>query len=40
MFIEQSTICNFADNNTLYSWSEYLTEAMENLIFYTKGILY
>ena len=40
MIIEQSAICNFADDNTLYSWWEWLTEVKENLIFYTKGILY
>ena len=40
MIIEQSAICNFADDNTLYSWQEWLTEVTENLIFYTKGISY
>ena len=39
MTIEQSDICNFADNNTLYSYGEWLTEIKENLIFDTKGIL-
>ena len=40
MIIEQSAICNFPDDNTLYSWLEWLTEVKEKLIFYTKGILY
>ena len=40
MIIEQSAICNFADNDTLYTWQEWLTEVKENLIFYTKVILY
>ena len=39
MVIEQSDICNFAGNNTLYSYGEWLTEIKENLIFDTKGIL-
>ena len=39
MIIEQSDICNFADDNTLYSCGEWLTEIKENLIFDTKGIL-
>ena len=40
MVIEQSAVCNFADDNTLYSCGEWLTEVKENLIFDTKGILY
>ena len=40
MIIEQSDICNFADDNTLYSCGEWLTEVKQNLIFDTKGILY
>ena len=40
MIIEQSAICNFADNDTLWTWQEWLTEVKENLIFYTKVILY
>ena len=39
MVIEQSDICNFAGNKTLYSYGEWLTEIKENLIFDTKGIL-
>ena len=39
MIIEQSDICNFADDNTLYSCGERLTEIKENLIFDTKSIL-
>ena len=39
MVIEQSAVCNFADDNTLYSCEEWLTEVKENLIFDTKGIL-
>ena len=31
--------CNFADDNTLYSCRERLTEIKENLIFDTKSIL-
>ena len=38
MIIEQSDIWNFADDNTLYSCGEWLTEIKENLIFDTKGI--
>ena len=39
MIIEQSDICNFADDYTLYSCGEGLTEIKENLFFDTKGIL-
>ena len=39
MIIEQSDICNFADDNTLYPCGKWLTEIKENLIFDTKGIL-
>ena len=39
MIIEQSDICNFADNKTLYSCGEWLIEIKENLVFDTKGIL-
>ena len=39
MIIEQSDICNFADNKTLYSCGEWLLEIKENLVFDTKGIL-
>ena len=39
MIIEQSDICNFADDYTLYSCGEWLTEIKENLFFDTKGIL-
>ena len=39
MIIEQSNIYNFADDNTLYSCGEWLTEIKENLNFDTKGIL-
>ena len=39
MIIEQSDICNFADDNTLYSCGERLTEIKENLICDTKSIL-
>ena len=38
MIIEQSDICNFADDNTLHSCGKSLTEIKENLIFDTKGI--
>ena len=33
MITEQSDICNFADDNTLYSCGVWLTEVKENLIF-------
>ena len=36
MVIEQSDICNFADDNTLYSCGERLTEIKEKLIFDKK----
>ena len=39
MIIEQSDICNFADDNTLYSWGQRLTKIKVNLIFDTKRIL-
>ena len=39
MVIEQSDICNFADDNTLYSCEERLTEIKENLVSDTKKIL-
>ena len=39
MIIEQLDICNFADDNTLYSRGERLTEIKENLVSDTKSIL-
>ena len=39
MVIEQSDLCNFADDNTLYSCGERLTEIKENLVSDTKRIL-
>ena len=39
MIIKQSTIWNFADDNTLYSCGEKFTEIKKNLIFDTKSIL-
>ena len=39
MIFEQSDIYNFADDNTLCSCGEWLTEIKENLIFDTKSIL-
>ena len=39
MIIEQSDICHFADDNTLYSCGERLTEIKENLVSDTKRIL-
>ena len=39
MVIKPSDICNFADDNTLYSCGEWLTEIKENLIFDTESIL-
>ena len=39
MIIEQSDICNFADDNTLYSCEERLKEIKENLVSDTKSIL-
>ena len=39
MIIEQSDICNFADDNTLSLCRRMLTEIKENLIFDTRSIL-
>ena len=39
MIIEQSDICNFADDHTLYSCGEWLTVIKENLFFDTKAML-
>ena len=39
MIIEKSDICNFADDDTLYSCGERLTEIKENLVSDTKSIL-
>ena len=39
MMTEQSDICNFTDDNTLYSCGKRLTEIKENLASDTKGIL-
>ena len=39
MIIEQSDICNFADDNSLYSCGRRLTDIKENLVSDTKGIL-
>ena len=39
MIIEQSDICNLADDNTLYSCEERLTEIKENPVSDTKSIL-
>ena len=39
MIIEQSDICNFADDNTLHSRGKRFTENKENLISDTKSIL-
>ena len=39
MIIEQLDICNFADDNILYSFEEKLTEIKENVISDTKSIL-
>ena len=39
MIIEQSDICNFADDNTLYSCGKRLTEIKENFVSDTKSIL-
>ena len=36
MVIEQSNICNFADDITLYSCGKRLTEIKENLVSNTK----
>ena len=37
MIIEQSDICDFADDNTLYSCGKRLTEIKENLVSDTKS---
>ena len=37
--IEESNICNFADDNTLYSCGKNLTEIKANLVSDTKNIL-
>ena len=37
MINEQSDICNFADDNTLYSSGKTLTEIKENLVSFTKS---
>ena len=39
MIIEQSDICNFADDNTLYSCGKSLADIKENLVSDTKSIL-
>ena len=39
MIIEQSDICNFADDNTLHSCGKSLTDIKENLDSDTKSIL-
>ena len=39
MIIEQSDICNFADDNALYPPKERVTEIKENLVFDTESIL-
>ena len=39
MIIEQSDICNFADDNALYSCGKSLTDIKENLVSDTKSIL-
>ena len=39
MIIEQSDICNFADDNTLHSCGKRLTDIKENLVSDTKSIL-
>ena len=39
-FIEKSEICNFADDNTLYSCDRNLLRIKENLIFDMKNILF
>ena len=39
MIIEQSDICNFADDNTLYSCRKSLIVIKENLVSDTKSIL-
>ena len=39
LIIEQSDICNFADDNTLYACGKNLTEIKKNLVHDTKNIL-
>ena len=39
MIIEQSDICNFADDNAVYLWGKSLTDIKENLVSDTKSIL-
>ena len=39
MIIEQSDICNFADDNTLYSCGKRLTEIRKNQVSDTKSML-
>ena len=39
-FIEKSDICNFVDDNNLYSWHRNLLHIEENLIFDMKNILF
>ena len=39
MIIEQLDICNFANDNTLFSCRKRLTKIKEDLIFDTKSIL-
>ena len=39
MIIEQSDICNFSDDNTLYSCGKILTDIKENLVSDSKSIL-
>ena len=39
MIVEQSDICNFADDNTVYSCGKSLTDIKENLVSDTKSIL-
>ena len=38
-FVEKSEICNFADDNTVYSCGKDLTKIKEDLIFTMKNIL-
>ena len=39
-FIEKSETCNFADDNTLYSYDKNLLRIKENVIFHMKNILF
>ena len=39
LFIKKSNICNFADENTLYSCDKNLLHIKENLTFEMKNIL-